>query len=94
LISSYIKEAIKYLKEGKEIKPDREKVLVIPKDLKMTLNKNSKLKKCFNEFNRGKQREFCEYITEAEREDTKLKRIEKISPLIISGIGLNDKYRS
>jgi uncharacterized protein YdeI (YjbR/CyaY-like superfamily) len=42
----------------------------------------------------GKQREYCEYISEAKRDATKLKRLEKIIPMIIEGVGLNDKYKN
>jgi uncharacterized protein YdeI (YjbR/CyaY-like superfamily) len=42
----------------------------------------------------GKQREYAEYITEAKKDETKLKRIEKIIPMIKAGIGLNDKYKN
>ena len=58
LISSYVNEAIKNQKDGKEIMPDKNKPLSIPIELKIASSKNSKIKKCFNEFSRGKQREF------------------------------------
>jgi uncharacterized protein YdeI (YjbR/CyaY-like superfamily) len=35
-----------------------------------------------------------EYINEAKQEKTKLSRLEKIKPMILSNIGLHDKYRS
>jgi uncharacterized protein YdeI (YjbR/CyaY-like superfamily) len=34
-----------------------------------------------------------EYINEAKQEKTKANRLEKIKPMILSNIGLNDKYR-
>ncbi|WP_325262934.1 YdeI/OmpD-associated family protein, partial [Flavobacterium sp.] len=44
-------------------------------------------------FSPYKQKEFIEYIESAKREETKLTRIEKIKPMILDNIGLNDKYR-
>jgi uncharacterized protein YdeI (YjbR/CyaY-like superfamily) len=41
----------------------------------------------------GLQREYADYIAEAKRDDTKLRRIEKILPMIGKGAGLHDKYR-
>jgi uncharacterized protein YdeI (YjbR/CyaY-like superfamily) len=41
----------------------------------------------------SKQREYADYIAEAKREETKTKRIEKIKPMILKNIGLNDKYK-
>jgi len=56
--------------------------------------KDPDLKKNFDKLSPGKQREYANYITEAKRETTKLSRIEKITPMIKSGTGLNDKYKN
>jgi len=93
VLKQYILEAIENQKKGKEIKPNTSKPLIIPGELKKTLTEDQKLKACFEKFTLSKQREFAEYIEEAKREGTKLKRLEKIIPLIRDGIGLNDKYR-
>ena len=39
------------------------------------------------------QREYCDFIADAKREETKLKRLDKVIPMILKSIGLNDKYR-
>ena len=54
---------------------------------------NEKLKFQFDNLSLTARREFAEYISEAKRETTKIKRLEKIIPMIQSGIGLNDKYK-
>jgi len=38
--------------------------------------------------------DFTEYIAQAKREATKQKRLEKIIPMILNNIGLNDKYKN
>lgn len=94
VILNYIKEAIDNQRAGKEIKPKRAtKTVVIPLELKQTLNANKILSKSFNSLTPGKQREYCEYIDTAKRETTKQTRIEKITPMIIQGVGLHDKYK-
>ncbi len=94
-ILTYVKEAIENQRAGKEIKPQRKtKKVVIPKEFKNILDTNSELNLSFNALTPGKQREYCEYITEAKREATKLKRLEKITPMIIQGVGLHDKYKN
>jgi uncharacterized protein YdeI (YjbR/CyaY-like superfamily) len=93
LIRRYVAEAIQNQKEGKEIKVDRSKPLVIPDELKQSLAIDDELKGSFEQLKRGKQREYADYIIEAKREETKKKRIEKIIPMIRQGIGLNDKYQ-
>ena len=93
LIRRYVKEAIKLVDDGKEIKPARGKKMDMPAELESALKKNKTVAKKFGELTPGKQREYAGYISEAKREETKLARIEKILPLIKSGVGLNDKYR-
>jgi len=90
----YIQEAIQNQREGLEIKPVRVKKVVISKELSEAFLKDKELKKNFDALSPGKQREYASYITEAKRETTKLSRIEKITPMIKSGAGLNDKYKN
>lgn len=92
-IYDYLVEALNNQKEGKEIKAEKGKKLVIPPELETVLTDNPELKKSFESFTPGKRREFAEYIAEAKREDTKEKRLEKIIPMILQGKGLNDKYK-
>lgn len=35
-----------------------------------------------------------EYVAEAKREETRLRRVEKILPMIRAGGGLHDRYRN
>ena len=92
LLLSYIKEAIQNQKEGKEIKPEK-KPLIIPDELKEALASDTLLYEAFETLNPGKQKEYAEYIEEAKREETKMKRLDKIKPVILEGIGLNDQYK-
>jgi len=92
LITMYIKESIQNQLDGLEVKPNREKKeLLIPALLAKKLTGKTKI--AFEKFSGYKKREFCAYISEAKREQTKLRRLEKILPMILSGIGLGDKYR-
>jgi len=91
----YIKEAITNQKAGKEIKPDRtKKKALIPKELEQAFDNDSKFAEYFNILTPSKQREYCEHIAAAKRDATKLSRIEKIKPMILSGVGLHDKYKN
>ena len=92
-ITTYIEEAIENQKQGKEVKISREKTIDIPELLQSSLDENDELSEKFEAFTFGKKKEFSQYINEAKREETKKKRLEKIIPMILSGIGLNDKYR-
>ena len=93
LVLKYVNEAIQNQKEGKEMKPDRNKPIVIPDELNQALKEDSELENCFNRFTIGKQREFTEFISSAKLSDTRMARVQKVIPLILENIGLNDKFR-
>ncbi|UAY55079.1 YdeI/OmpD-associated family protein [Arachidicoccus terrestris] len=92
-ISAYIKEAIEIEKKGLKIQPEKFKPLPIPGLLLNELKKNKVLKAGFEMLTPGKQKEYIMYINDAKLEQTKLKRLEKIKPMIEEGKGLNDKYK-
>ncbi|UOK42282.1 MULTISPECIES: YdeI/OmpD-associated family protein [Flavobacterium] len=91
-ILQYINEAIANEKAGLSKKPEK-KETIVSELLEAELKNDTALAKAFEAFSPYKQREFLEYIETAKQEKTKLSRIEKIKPMILKGIGLNDKYR-
>ncbi len=93
VVKNYINEAVQNQKAGMEFKPDLKKPLIIPPQLQSALDGDADLKNSFEKFTPGKQREFAEYIVEAKQDTTKLKRLEKITPMVKKGVGLNDKFR-
>ncbi len=93
-VLTYLAEAIANEKAGLKIKTERKKELIIPPELTQALLKDENLSYAFDKFTPFKKREFAEHISEAKREATKTKRLEKCIPLILSGTGLNDKYRN
>ncbi|QOD61467.1 YdeI/OmpD-associated family protein [Polaribacter haliotis] len=95
LIKEYVLEAIENVRLGKEIKPDRaKKELIIPEELQQELNSNKDFKEKFKAFSNSCKREYANYISEAKREETRLRRLEKIIPMILNGAGLHDKYKN
>ena len=92
LVLDYVKEAIANEKAGKTIKPQlKERPVSVL--LEKELNADKTLRLAFDNFTPGRQKEFLEYVETAKREDTKLSRIEKIKPIILLNMGLNDKYK-
>lgn len=92
-VKKYVREAIKNRNLGLEIKPDRSKLLVIPDELSQFLKKNKVVELAFKQLTLSKQREYADHISEAKREQTRARRIEKIAPLILAGTALYEKYR-
>jgi uncharacterized protein YdeI (YjbR/CyaY-like superfamily) len=93
VVLAYLEEAIQNERNGLILRPSRKKEISIPKLLRDALLANTNLNKQFNALAPYKQREYCEYITEAKRQKTKESRLEKIIPMISMGKGWNDKYR-
>jgi uncharacterized protein YdeI (YjbR/CyaY-like superfamily) len=94
-VLNYIKEAIANQKAGKEIKPERKgKTVEIPELLINALKTNNELSNTFKSLSPYKQREYCEYISTAKRDPTKLSRLVKITPMILKSVGLHDKYKN
>jgi len=94
VIKRYVREAIELVRDGKSIAPTRKKPLVVPPELQQALGKSKAAQEKFLAMTLGKQREYAEYVSSAKQAATKLRRLEKILPLIVDGVGLNDKYRS
>lgn len=92
LIHQYVREAIENCEQGLEIKPKRAKKKAVPPILIKALH-DAKAKEAFDILSVSKRNEFIEYITSAKREETKMRRVEKIIPMILSKVGLNDKYK-
>ena len=91
-VLAYINEAIENEKQGKVIKATK-KEAIVSELLQKEMDQNPSLAKAFQKFAPYKQYEFLEYIETAKQEKTKLTRIEKVIPMILENIGLNDKYR-
>ena len=91
-VLEYIAEAIENEKQGKIIKPAK-KEPIVSELLQKEMDNNPALAEAFQRFSPYKQYEFLEYIETAKQEKTKLSRIEKVIPMILGNIGLNDKYR-
>lgn len=92
-ILEYINEAIEIEKKGLKIMPEKF-IPVKPSQLLIDAFKtNIKLKTAFEKLTPGKQKEYIVFINEAKQEATKHSRLEKIMPMIVQGIGLNDKYK-
>jgi len=91
-IKQYVLEAVENQRRGLEIKPERKQV-TMPDELNEALKSNEKLKAAFNALTPGKRKEYAAYIGGAKQEKTRRSRLEKCQPMILDGVGLNDRYR-
>lgn len=93
LIPGYLQEAIQNQKEGKEIRPERNKTVNIPDELQTVFGWDILFKEAFEKLTPGRRREYAEHIESAKQETTRFRRIEKIRPMVLEGKGLHDKYK-
>ncbi len=93
-LKAFIKQSIDNQRAGKSIKPDTKKKLNVPDELANAMKKRAKLKKAFDALTPGKQREYADHVSSAKQEATRQRRLEKIIPMIESGVGLHDKYKN
>lgn len=95
IVLSYINEAIDNEKKGLKLIP-KKKIpikIIIPEELKASLNANTEAKTAFEKLSPYQRKEYSEYISTAKQEKTKASRLQKIIQMIVDGKGLNDKYR-
>ena len=93
LIKAYVSETIANHHAGKKVAPAK-KTLQMPAELKAAMKSDAGLKAAFDALTPGRQREYADHIGSAKQEKTRVNRIEKATPLILQGVGLNDKYKN
>lgn len=92
-ILEYIREAIHIEEQGLKIAPERFQAIAVPSLLQSALDAMPQLAIAFQNLSPGKQKEYCVYMAEPKQETTRERRLEKIIPMILSRVGLNDEYK-
>jgi uncharacterized protein YdeI (YjbR/CyaY-like superfamily) len=95
-LSGYIKAAMKLNDAGVTVKRPKtapKPEAKIPKELTAALAKNKRAKAAFDAFAPGQRREYCEWIGEAKREETKAARVAQAVEWIADGKTRNWKYQ-
>lgn len=93
ILQQFVNEAIENARAGKSITIEKNKQVEIPSELAQALKENAALAAIFEAMSPSHRREYAEYVAEAKQEATRLRRVEKIVPMILSKAGLNDKYK-
>ncbi len=89
-LKAYIYEAIEVEKAGLKIDLKKTAAFPIPEEFENKLNKNASLNKAFNALTPGRQRAYLLYFAAPKQSKTRESRIEKYTPEILKGKGLND----
>jgi len=90
-LKSYLKEAVKVEAAGLKVDFKKSTDLVYPKEFQDRLDRNSALREAFLQLTPGRQRQYHMHFTGAKQAATRESRDEKAIPLILDGVGLNDR---
>jgi uncharacterized protein YdeI (YjbR/CyaY-like superfamily) len=90
VLKAYIYEAIEVEKAGLKVPLKKTKEFSMPGEFQNKLNENRPLKKAFNALTPGRQRGYLLYFSAPKQSKTRESRVEKYTPQILNGKGLND----
>jgi uncharacterized protein YdeI (YjbR/CyaY-like superfamily) len=90
-LKSYLYEAIELEESGKKVKLKKPSEFVIPDQLQTLLNDNTVLKASFERLTPGRQKSYIFHIANAKQAKTREARAERCIPMILSGLGFNER---
>jgi len=89
-IKAYVYEAIEVEKAGLTVELKKTEEFPMPEEFQSELDKNSTLKEAFEGLTPGRQRGYLLYFSAPKQSKTRTSRVEKWTPQILNGEGLND----
>lgn len=90
VLKAYIYEAVKVEKAGLEVDFKKTAEFDVPEEFQKKLDETPRLKTAFDALTPGRQRAYIIYFSAAKQTKTRESRIEKYTPQILDGKGLND----
>ena len=90
-LKGIVKQAVDVEKAGLKVAFKKSTDLVYPKEFQDRLDRNSALREAFLKLTPGRQRQYHLHFTGAKLPATRESRVEKAVPLILDGMGLNDR---
>ncbi|HZG00459.1 MAG TPA: YdeI/OmpD-associated family protein [Chitinophagales bacterium] len=90
IVAEYIHQAVKVEKAGLKVPMKKTKEFEMPEEFRNKLDKDKALKKAFDALTPGRQRGYLLHFSSAKLSKTRESRIEKATPMILDGKGLDD----
>jgi uncharacterized protein YdeI (YjbR/CyaY-like superfamily) len=90
VLKSYIYEAIEVEKAGLQVKFKKVTEFAVAGEFQQKLDKNPSLKTAFDALTPGRQRAYLLHFSAPKQSKTRESRVEKCTPQILEGKGLND----
>ena len=89
-LKAYIYEAIEVEKAGLKVPLKKTREFAIPEEFRTKLDQNPSLKTAFEALTPGRQRGYLLFFSQAKQSKTREARVEKYTPQILEGRGLED----
>ncbi len=89
-LKAYIYEAIEVEKAGLKVDTSNQPALDIPEELQQKMDAVSAFKTAFEGLTPGRQKAYIMFFAQAKQSKTRTARIEKFTPRILDGKGMND----
>jgi uncharacterized protein YdeI (YjbR/CyaY-like superfamily) len=94
VLKAYIQQAIEAEKAGLEVVYKKPNDFTVPAELEKKFKASAALKTAFYALTPGRQRAYILHFSAPKQSATRISRIEKCTPQILKGKGLNDDYRA
>lgn len=91
VLTAYIEEAIAAEQAGLKVEFKKSADLVYPAELQQKLDADARFRAAFEALTPGRRRAYNMHFTQAKQSATRTARIEKCTPDILRGKGLNDR---
>jgi len=89
-LKAYLAEAVEIEKSGLKVNFKKTSEFTVPGEFQTKLDKSAALKKAFRALTPGRQRAYLLYFSTPKQSKTRESRIEKSTPQILAGKGLDD----
>jgi uncharacterized protein YdeI (YjbR/CyaY-like superfamily) len=89
-LKAYLNEAVEVEKAGLKVNFKETSEFTVPEEFQNKLNDSAALKKAFRALTPGRQRAYLLYFSTPKQSKTRESRIEKSTPQILAGKGLDD----
>ena len=93
-LKDYLCEAIEWERSGKKLELKRPSDYPIPEELQQMLDGNAVLKSAFAMLTPGRRKSYIFHISSAKQAKTRAARAEKCAPMILNGLGFNERPSS
>ncbi|MEZ4835192.1 MAG: YdeI/OmpD-associated family protein [Caldilineaceae bacterium] len=91
IVKAYIEEAIEVEKAGLKVELKETKEFPMPDEFQSKLDEMPELKAAFEALTPGRQRAYLLHFSQAKQSKTRAARVEKYTPHILAGKGINDE---